>query len=253
MQASTNDAPTELTASSAPFRGRRFPKKRTATNPSAGSSGMIHAFCSICPSALQLVHAVEVGAVQVPVDEQHDGEADAHLGGSDGDHEEREHLAGDVTGEGGERDQVDVDGVEHELDREQHEDAVAAREHAVDAAAEEECAQDQVLVERHQSLRAITTAPTSAASRSIDTTSKGTTKLRKMESATGPVRLASSSLSVSLISSWPKALTRRATSVPNKKTDTIAAGKRWSLSKSPARIGARVSMIPKRNNAAMAP
>src|SRR5262249_28513167 len=149
MQASTNDAPTEVTASSAPLRGSRFPKKRTATNPSAGRSGMSQALRSICLSALQLVDAVEIRTAQVSVDEQHDRQAHAHLGGGDRDHEEGEHLAGDVAREGGERDQVDVDGVEHELDRQQHEDAVAPGEHAVDAAAEEECAQDEVLVERH--------------------------------------------------------------------------------------------------------
>ena len=48
-------------------------------------------------SALQRVDVVEVGAVQVAVDEQHDREADADFGRRDREHEEREHLAGDVV------------------------------------------------------------------------------------------------------------------------------------------------------------
>src|SRR5205807_8288816 len=121
-------------------------------------------------------------------------------------------------------------------------------------ATEQGSAEDEVLVQRHrQSLRAMTTAPTSAASSSIETTSKGTTKLRKIESATGPVRLARSSSSESLMLSCPNAFTRSAMSTPRRKTATMAAGQRWSLSKSPALIGERVNLMPKRNSTAMAP
>src|SRR5215207_5402968 len=205
-------------------------------------------------SALQLVDAIEVRTPEVAVDQEHDRQADPHLGGGDRDDEEREDLSRDLLRERGERDQVDVDGVEHQLDREQDQDAIAAGEHAVDAAAEEECAEDEVLVQRHsQSLRAMTTAPTSAASSSIETTSNGTTKLRKIESATGPVRLTRNSSSESLMLSCPNAFTRSAMSTPNRKTATMAAGQRWSLSKLPAVIGARVSMMPKRKSTAMAP
>src|SRR6266540_134558 len=254
MHDSTNDAPTVPTASSAPLRGRRFPNSRTAAKPSAGRSGMIQALRSMSPSALELVDSVEVGTVHVPVDQQDDREAHPHLGGGDRDDEEGEHLARDLLGEGSERDQVDVDGVEHELDGEQDEHAVAAGEHAVHPGAEEERAEDEVLVQRHgQSLRAITPAPTRAARSSIETTSKGTTDVRKMEAATGPVRLARRSESVSLISSCPKAFTSSAMRTPRRKRATIAAGPRWSLSKLAAVIGARVSMMPNRNSTAMAP
>src|SRR5215471_12734167 len=178
-------------------------------------------------SALELVDAVEVRAVHVAVDQQHDGQADAHLGGGDRDDEQGEHLARDLLRERGERDEVDIDGVEHQLDRQQHEDAVTAGQHAVDAGAEQERAEDEILVQRHgQSLRAMTTAPTSAASSSIETTSKGTTKLRKIESATGPVRLTRSSSSESLISSWPNAFTSNAIRTPKRKMATTAAGQR---------------------------
>src|SRR5438874_6213940 len=128
-------------------------------------------------SALQRVDVVEVGTVHVAVDEQHDREADADFRGRDREHEQREHLTDDtarvVVVEGAERDEVDVDGREHELDAHEHQHAVLAREHAVDARAEEERTQEEELVEEHQSRLASTTAPTSAPSRSTPTTSKG--------------------------------------------------------------------------------
>ena len=105
---------------------------------------------------------VEVDAVQVAVDEQHDGEADADLGGGDGDHEQREHLADRrAVVERAERDEVDVHRVEDQLDRHQHEHRVLAGEHAVDADAEQERAEQEELVEQHrrQSFRARTMAP----------------------------------------------------------------------------------------------
>ena len=46
-------------------------------------------------SALHQVDLVEVDAPAVAVDEQDDGQADADLGGGDGDDEQGEHLAGD--------------------------------------------------------------------------------------------------------------------------------------------------------------
>ena len=64
---------------------------------------------------------------------------------------------------------------EHQLDAHQHEHRVLAREHAVDAGAEQERAEEEELVEQHrpQSFRARTTAPISAPSRSTPTTSNG--------------------------------------------------------------------------------
>src|SRR5919109_2678781 len=76
-------------------------------------------------SALHEVDLVEVDVDPVPVDEQDDGQADAHLGGGDGDDEQGEDLAGDVAQPGGEGDEVDVHGIEHELHAHEHEHAVA--------------------------------------------------------------------------------------------------------------------------------
>jgi hypothetical protein len=73
--------------------------------------------------------------------------ADAHLGGGDGDDEEGEDLARHGAGHRPEGDQVDVDGVEDELDGHEHHHAVAARQHPVDADAEQGGTQQQELVE----------------------------------------------------------------------------------------------------------
>src|SRR3954447_21711437 len=111
-------------------------------------------------SAPQLVDLVEIGTVQVAVDQQHDGEPDADLGGGDRDDEEGEDLTGDLVQVRRERDQVEVHGVEHQLDAHEDEHAVAPGEHAVDADAEQRGGEDQELVQDHQSRLAITTAPT---------------------------------------------------------------------------------------------
>ena len=93
-----------MPTSEPPF-GIFFPKNRMTTNDTAGMSGTSHAWSrKNTGSALQHVDVVEIGAVQVAVDEQHHGQADADLGGGDGEHEQREHLAGDAVGRGRERD-----------------------------------------------------------------------------------------------------------------------------------------------------
>src|SRR5438552_5270816 len=175
-QDNTNDAPTARIPISEPLRGRRFPIRRMRKNEIAGRAGMIQALSSTAASALQLVDLVEVGTVDVAVDEKDDRQPDTDLGGRDGDDEEREHLARHGAGERRERDQVDVHRVQHELDAHEHEHRVTAGDDAIGAGAEQERAEDQELLEGHrQSLRAMTTAPTSAARSSIETTSNGTT------------------------------------------------------------------------------
>ena len=62
--------------------------------------------------------------------QQQDGKADNDLGYRQRDHEEREALAHRRARVTRERDEVDVDGVHHELDGDQHADAVALREDA---------------------------------------------------------------------------------------------------------------------------
>src|SRR4051794_24164880 len=108
---STNVEPRAMRPIGAPLPGVRFPKNRISTNDSAGIAGNSQAEFSTARSALHLVDFVEIRAVRVAVDQQHDRKADADLGGGDGDHEQGEHLAGDRGAEGGERDEVEVDRV----------------------------------------------------------------------------------------------------------------------------------------------
>ena len=66
------------------------------------------------------------GAVAQAVQRNHDGETDGHLGGSDGHRKEDENLS--TRGrcmDAGERHQHEVGGVEHDLDRQQHQQDVA--------------------------------------------------------------------------------------------------------------------------------
>ena len=109
------------------------------TNETAGIAGMIQAlFEHRRDQPFSWSTSSRSDAVRVAVDEQHDRQADADLGGRDRDDEQREHLAGDRVVERRERDEVDVHRVEHELDAHEHEHGVLAREHAVDAGAEQE-------------------------------------------------------------------------------------------------------------------
>src|SRR3954451_22573419 len=179
MRATTDrsqESPTAPIPTQSPWRGNRFPKRRMTQNETNGRAKMIQMLDSI-GAALPL-HEVDLGEVDrvaVAVDEQHDGQAHAHLGGGDGDHEEGEDLAGGRVVEEPEGDQVDVDGVEDQLNRHQHEHAVLAGQHTVDPDAEQERGKEQELVEVHQSRLAMTTAPTRAASSSTEMTSKGMT------------------------------------------------------------------------------
>src|SRR2546426_4129874 len=121
ISATTELAPTVRMTDYAPPSDSFLPKKRMTKNDSAGSSGINQAFsANIARSALHEVDLVEVDADPVAVDEQDDGQADADLGGGDGDHEQGEDLAGGGVEAGGGRHQVDVHGVEHQLDA--HED-----------------------------------------------------------------------------------------------------------------------------------
>src|SRR5690606_20414118 len=100
-----------------------------------------------------------------------------------------------VTVPGVERDQVEVDRVEHGLDAHEDEDRVAPSQHAVDANGEGQRRDQERIQQGHQPLpplswmlsrsrrraRAVdnTIAPTRAASKSTDKTSNGNTQVAK--------------------------------------------------------------------------
>src|SRR4051794_5853573 len=161
---------------SAPLPGMRFPKARMRKKQAPGMAGINQALSrkNMRPAlTLQLVDLVQGDAGAVAEDQHDYGEADADFGGSDGDDEQGEDLPGDVVPVGTEGDEVEVDGVEHQLDGCQDEHGVASGQHAVDTDAEEHGGQEEELVQQHQSRLAMAMAPTSAARSRIETTSKG--------------------------------------------------------------------------------
>src|SRR5437868_13758106 len=119
--ANRNDKPTPAMPMSAPLPGIRFPKNRMRKKQAPGMAGISQALRRknivwVPASALHQVGFVERDRSPVAEDEHHDRQAHADLGRSDGDDEQGEDLAGDVVAVGAEGHQVDVYGVEHELD-----------------------------------------------------------------------------------------------------------------------------------------
>src|SRR5215475_14008595 len=122
-------------------------------------------------------------------DRDHDGQPDGDLGDRDGDREEREDQPRHVAAEARERDQIDVDGIEHQLDAEQDADRVPARQHAEEADGEHERGQREVRREAdHSSLRAKWSAPsratTSSTPRSSSVIAKGPKSARPIAAVT---------------------------------------------------------------------
>src|SRR5207245_7939892 len=156
---------------------------------------MAFAIASLC-SMLPWLLAEQVGFLHVDgaeglVDGEHDGEPDGRLGRGQHDHEDREHLSGDLSGalhvmiEG---DEVHVGGIEDQLDTHEDPDRVAPGDHRHHPEGEQRRADDEEMGEadaRHSStmseaslssLRAMITAPTSAASSTTEATSNGSRK-----------------------------------------------------------------------------
>src|SRR4029453_379265 len=200
-------APTAAIPTGAAWPGSRLPNSRITKKASAGRDGISHANRITARSPLHQVHIVDVDGLAVAIDQDHDGQPDTDLRCGHGDHEQGKDLPRDVVELARERHQVDVDRVQHELDRHQDQARVATSQHPIDAAREEHGAEEQ---EQGQvdgggadhgsasslapsrraasgarrsgggspgvsSLRAMTMAPTRAASSSTDTTSNGRT------------------------------------------------------------------------------
>src|SRR5688500_18717076 len=103
-------------------------------------------------SAPHLVDVVDRDGAAVAEIDDEDGEADRRLGGGDGQHEHREHLADHVAQEGGEGDEVDVYAKQDQLDRHQDDDDVlAVDEDAEHAQHEQDRADGEVMFEADHS------------------------------------------------------------------------------------------------------
>src|SRR5260370_3470762 len=151
--ARTNETPTAGMPTSEPPRGIRLPSSRITGNASVGMSGTIHALRRNQviggSSALHQIDVVEVDRVTVAVDEEHDGQTHSDFGRGYRDDEQSEDLACQVVAEGAAGDQGDIDVIEDELDRHEHQHRVLAGEGAVHTHAEQERSQEQIFVEEH--------------------------------------------------------------------------------------------------------
>src|SRR3954447_1002019 len=138
-------------------------------------------------SLAEEVRLLDVDGPEGLVDGENDGEPDGGLGRRQHDHEDREHLPGELPrpfDEMVEGDEVHVRGIEDQLDAHEDADGVAPGDDRDHPEREERGADGQVVREPdggHRavslvsliSLRAITTAPTSAARSTTEANSKG--------------------------------------------------------------------------------
>src|SRR5262249_19622380 len=109
-------------------------------------------------SALHQVDVFDRDRAAVAEVDHEDGKPDSGFRGRDGEHQEREHLADQVSQMSGERHQVDVDGEQDQLDRHQDDDDVlAVEEDTEDAEGEQDRGDHEVVPESdgHGRLRQI--------------------------------------------------------------------------------------------------
>src|SRR5688572_23422563 len=149
--------------------GRRRPSVAWTRKPANGSSGI----SASKGSPLQRCERFGVEGFTMPEESNHQRQADSGFSSSHGHHEERDDLAVDLAELAAEGDEREVDGVQHDLHREQQGDQVAAQKHAGRADREQQPRQHQVMSDRHHCslFRARTTAPTIDAMIRIDVTS----------------------------------------------------------------------------------
>src|SRR5206468_5878217 len=175
--------------------GSHLPAKPQTAAPIRGSSGTR---CSQVTSTLRLlelqrVELVDVDGSAAAEDGDDDGQSDGSLGSGRGDDEEHRRVPGEEAShrrvrhqrKARERQEREVDRVEHQLDAHQDDDRVAPQDHAGGAEGEQQRGQDEVVLglvgveEVHQIFTlATTTAATTATSNRSEVISNGSTEAR---------------------------------------------------------------------------
>src|SRR6266436_122447 len=103
----------------------------------------------ICTSPLESPHFLDVDRADITEQQDQDREPDRRFSGGDGEDEKHEYLTSGVAQEARERDEVEVDGEQHELDRHQHDQDVAPVEENADYAdRKQDRPEDQVMQQR---------------------------------------------------------------------------------------------------------
>ena len=155
-----------------PLSGERDRERRAEGREQADPGGGDH--------PRRVLELVDVEVEVAPGHRDDQAEPDDDLGGRDGHHGQREDLAVTASVEAGERDQGEVRAVEHELEREQHDQRAAADQHAERSREEQERRDAEVPDDRravHSSASANgcsrewlprITPPTAATSRTIE-------------------------------------------------------------------------------------
>src|SRR5688572_504268 len=150
-RARTNDVPMATMPSQPAGRPerRRGRTRAWATNAANGKARTARAVAVMAlPS--QKVEMIGVDRPPYPEDHDHDGQPEADLGHGDGDGEEREDQAHHVAVEAREGYEVDVDGVQHQLDAEQDAHGVAPAQDAEQTDDEDQRGEDEIGRERHE-------------------------------------------------------------------------------------------------------
>src|SRR5215203_6246889 len=153
--------------------GSRRPTKALTTNPAKGRSGINASMRVGLP--LQCGERVRTERFAVSKQRDHQRETDGGFCRRHGHDEERDDLPVHRAPIAADGDESQVDGIQHDLDREQHRDQVPPQEHAGSTNGEQNARENEVVVQRNHdqcSLRARTTAPTIATRIRIDVASK---------------------------------------------------------------------------------
>src|SRR5262245_59901868 len=132
---------------------RRRPTSAVIRKPIIGSTTIAGISRSNISAGRSLAHRVVLVDERRPLvaeDRDDDRKADRGLRGGDRHHHQRDHRAGrvELLREGPERDDREVDRIEHQLDAHQHADRVAAGEEAEHPHREQDGRDDEVGVER---------------------------------------------------------------------------------------------------------
>src|SRR4051812_29957729 len=105
----------------------RRPKLAFRRKPTSGNSGMRS---SITSSPFQARERIGVQRLAMAEEADHDGQTDGGFGRGDGHDEKHDDLSVGRAKRAAERDEGQVDGVEHDLDRQEDRDQIAPHEHA---------------------------------------------------------------------------------------------------------------------------
>src|SRR5271156_1647966 len=123
-----NEAKAVAQPSRCPHGSVRLPPSSSSAAPAAGRAKTSQVKCVI-DSALEQVRVVDRGRFTGTENRHDDRQAHHDLARGDDHGEERHHLAIEPTMHPGERDERQIDRVEHQLDAHEHHDGVAAQQH----------------------------------------------------------------------------------------------------------------------------